>query len=88
MGRAEDNIRSTIRESIDERHREISSHILAIFIWGFGFGMVAAYSNLAPLAIGTVLGYYVGKQDFTLIDYGVDRATGLLLKIRSDVMPK
>lgn len=73
MSKTEERLKITIKEYIEEKNREISSNIITIFLWGFGFGMVFAYANIAPLVIGMVLGYFLAKKNIPFIDYFIQK---------------
>ena len=82
MNKSDERTKAIIKEVVDEQHREISSHILGIFIWGFWFGVVGAYSQTAPIIIGIVMGYILAKKNFTIVDQGICRLTLTLMRVR------
>lgn len=86
MGKAEDTIKCAIKEATQEQHKEISDHVMGIFVWGFGFGIITAYSHIAPIMIGILLGYYVAKQNIYVLDNRVSAASEYVIHLRKEYL--
>ena len=69
--KTEERLKSTIKEYLDEKQVEISSHVATIFLWGFVSGMLFAYSSLASVTIGLAAGYALAKKDIPLLDFAI-----------------
>ena len=73
MSKTEERLKITIKEYMEDKNREISSNIITIFLWGFSFGMIFAYANIAQLIIGMVFGYFLAKKNIPFIDYFIQK---------------
>lgn len=76
--KGEERFKIVIKEYMEEKHKDLAGNVLNIFIWGFGAGLVFAYTSLTPFLIGMIAGYTLAKRDLAIIDvYLVKFATFL-----------
>lgn len=80
----EEKMKLAIKDYIDDKHRDVALNITNIFIWGFGSGVVFAYTNLTPFLIGLVVGYAVAKKEFTIVDIYIVKIVSLLTSFRKE----
>ena len=69
MSKTEEKLKLAVKEYLEDKQRDIASNIINIFVWGFVFGVLFAYANVAPLIIGIVIGYALAKKELPFIDY-------------------
>ena len=67
-----------LKEYLEDRMSEVNNGIMTIFIWGFMFGVIFAYTNMTSLIVGSVLGYITAKKQIPFIEYGIIKLTTML----------
>ena len=83
----EDRFRSILKEFIELEYEKVSASAIGIFFYGFVFGIIFAYSNLAPLSVGLVGGYVIARQNYPLVNYFISQISNYIM-VRWDSIKK
>lgn len=80
--KTEERMKQMFREYLTERNNDIYKntieHSTAIFLWGVLIGVTLAYTYLAPLFIGTLIGFSVAKKDIPIVNYLITKALRMI----------
>jgi hypothetical protein len=83
MSKAEEKIRSVLKEYLDEKsdrlERDIVGKITGVFIWGTLVGAVLAYTNILPVFFGMTIGFAIAKKDIPIVNTLLIKAVNMLL---------
>ena len=61
-------IQSLLNDYFENKIQQINNNIYDIFLTGFIFGALFAYTSLFPITIGIILGYMIARRQINFID--------------------
>ena len=82
--KTEERLKSIIKEYLDERQDSLEKVLIektmGIFLVGTVAGILLAYTSIAPLTIGLIVGYTIAKRNVPIIDHYLLSHLSLFMK--------